>query len=275
MTNFSKKNGIVPVKKNINRWILYDRLIAGIPDELFVEECVVGIHWTLVRSQAGVGLAMSPISGERSMAKAGMITGKPLGEIAKLSKSWNAAEAALGVAAINSYYNAPSVLSRSWGDISNRQSNESVFAVIGPEVKGKNVTVVGHFPDLERLSTLCTLSILERNPQPGDLPDPACEYILQEQDYVFMTGVTLINKTMPRLLELSRGCKVVLVGPSVPLTPLFFDYGVSLLAGTVVLDINGICNHVAEGGDRSIFHNGAMMIRLKKENCIEKRDVIE
>ena len=39
------------------------------------------------------------------------------------------------------------------------------------------------------------------------MPDPACEYILSEQDVVIMTATTLINKTMPRLLALSRNAR--------------------------------------------------------------------
>ena len=33
-----------------------------------------------------------------------------------------------------------------------------------------------------------------------DFLDSACEYILPEQDFVFITGMTLTNKTLPRLL---------------------------------------------------------------------------
>ncbi len=252
---------------NVSKWRIYDQLIEGIPANLYVKRCVIGIHWTLIHSE-GVGIAMTPQDGERGLSIAGIICGMRVRELAQLSKSWNTFEAALGVAAINSYYNAPSTLTNYWGDINKRQSSSSVFAEIVPKITGKKVTVIGHFPDLAQLEPVCKLSILERKPLPGDFPDPACEYILPEQDYVFMTGVTFINKTMPRLLELSKKAQIVLVGPSVPLSPIFMNFGVSLLAGTIVLDENRICNHVAEGGDRSIFRNGAMMIRLKKDERV-------
>lgn len=51
-----------------------------------------------------------------------------------------------------------------------------------------------------------------------------CEYI-PEQAYVFMTGVTLINKTMPRLLQLSCGAKVILIGPQRPPLPPILSTG--------------------------------------------------
>ena len=37
-----------------------------------------------------------------------------------------------------------------------------------------------------------------------DMPDPACEYVLPQADFAFITGVTLENKTAPRLLELAK-----------------------------------------------------------------------
>lgn len=88
---------------------LYNELIEDIPSELRVKKCVVGIHWTTLESE-GVGLAMSPPDGNSSLAIAGSIAGKTVREIAELSKSWHPLEAALGVAALNSWYNAPSVI---------------------------------------------------------------------------------------------------------------------------------------------------------------------
>ena len=80
------------------------------------------------------------------------------------------------------------------------------------EMEGKKVAVIGHFPGMEVGRRACGLTVLERNPQEGDLPDFAAEYVLPEQDYVFITGTALTNKTMPRLLELSEHATVGLVG---------------------------------------------------------------
>ena len=61
---------------------------------------------------------------------------------------------------------------------------------------------------------------------------------------------------------MSCGAKTVVVGPSTPLSPLLFDHGASLLAGTVVRDAATVWSHVAEGGDRSIFQHGAEMMKI-------------
>ena len=84
-------------------------------------------------------------------------------------------------------------------------------------MRGKKVAVVCHVMGLERVAEICTLWILERKPQPRDLPDSACEYILAEQDIVVMTASTLINKTMPRLQALSGGAQIMVAGPTTSL----------------------------------------------------------
>ncbi len=68
------------------------------------------------------------------------------------------------------------------------------------------------------------------------MPDPACEYVLPKADYAFITGVTLINKTAPRLLELAQNARTIMVGPSVIVTPILFEWGVETLGSRVVLD---------------------------------------
>lgn len=85
---------------------------------------------------------------------------------------------------------------------------------------------------------------------------------MPRQDVVFITGVTMINKTLPRLLELSKGAFVVLVGPSTPLAPFLFDYGVDVLSGTVVVD-DAVWRVAAEGGTRHIFDHGALRFNIK------------
>jgi len=101
-------------------------------------------------------------------------------------------------------------------------------------VADKKVAVIGHFPFAQKaLEAAGEYICLERNPQPGDYPDSACEYLLPECDYVFISGSAFVNKTAPRLIELSHNAHTVLVGPSVPLNPVLFDHGVDTITGFV------------------------------------------
>ena len=43
----------------MDKWKLYDRLIAGVPEGPVLEECFVGDTWTMVRSGHNWGISMT------------------------------------------------------------------------------------------------------------------------------------------------------------------------------------------------------------------------
>jgi len=202
------------------------------------------------------------------LSRAGEIAGMRTLDLASALTSWNLPEAALGLAAINSALNAGTPVGRSAGLYPGQRMDEDVFTYLLDELRGKKVAVVGHFRNLERVQAVCELSILERLPQPGDFPDPACEWILPGQDYVVITATTLINKTLPRLLQLSRNARVVLAGPSTPLTPKLFEFGIDVLGGLVVEDEARVWAVIQEGGQHQIFRNGSRMVKLVREPAV-------
>lgn len=251
-------------------WKLYDDLIAAVPEDARVSECLAGLSWFLVRS-IGTGVAMRPRDVEGPVRNAGQIAGMKLRDLASWVKSWNFYEAAMGLAAINSALNAQEVLTRNCGERLDETKTQDVFTCLRDELRGKRVAVIGHFHNLERLSGICELSILERKPERGDIPDPACEYILGEQDVVIMTATTLINKTMPRLLALSRNARIVIAGPSTPLHPLMFEHGADLLGGLIVDDQPSVWRAIAEGGQKALFTQGGRMVKVSNQPVTRER----
>lgn len=245
-------------------WKLYDELIAAVPEDAVVSECLAGLSWFLVRS-TGIGVAMRPREIDVPVRNAGKIAGMKLRDLASWIKSWDSYEAAMGLAAVNSSLNAQQSLQKNCGTFLDETQTQDVFTCMQDELRGKRVAVIGHFHNLERISGICELSILERKPVQGDLPDPACEYILPEQDVVIMTATTLINKTMPRLLALSRNARVMVAGPSTPLHPLMFEHGIDLLGGLIVDDEASVWRAVAEGGREALFTQGGRMVKVSKE----------
>jgi uncharacterized protein (DUF4213/DUF364 family) len=242
-------------------WEIYDALIEGIPEGVAVAAWAAGRHWAAVRSdEGGVGLAMRVDVESIAPAYGRDYAGMPLRELAGYAKSWNFVEAGFGVAAMNAFYNhAERARARGIALPDEARKNEA-FEKYREAVAGKKVAVVGHFPYLERiLAPVCDLCILERRPSCGDYPDPACEYILPNEDYVFITGSALVNKTLPRLLELSRSAWTVLVGPSVTLSPSLFDFGADDLSGFIVRDGEQCFNAVRSGEQQSRFAAGTMV----------------
>ena len=138
--------------------------------------------------------------------------GRPLRAVAALVNSWNFQEAAVGMTALNAACNTMMLIPKSPLREASGNVKGCASDLFLPRIKDKRVTVVGHFPPLEKLCTHCTLSILERNPRSDDLPDMAAEYILPDQNAVFITGTTFTNKTITRLPELTRKAEVSMVG---------------------------------------------------------------
>ena len=248
-------------------WAIYDRLLKQIPGEATVASCLVGRGWTVVDS-GWMGVAMTYRGGSRGSLFRPPHAGRRLRDMAAYLKSWDLYEASLATAAVNSFYNTPERVG-AW-------LNKPLPAVHGggaltdmlDGITGKKVCVIGHFPDMEAVAERCALTVLERDPQDGDLPDFAAEYVLPEQDFVFITGVTLTNKTLPRLLALSAQATVVLMGPSVPLAPWWFEHGVDVLAGMVVVDREQVWRYCQEGGMKGPFDHGGWMVQITRDDVL-------
>jgi len=244
-------------------WYIYDRLLEEIAGDAAVNACLVGRSWTVVDS-GGVGMAMTYRGDSRGSQLRPPHAGRPLKEMAAFVKSWNLHEASLGMAAVNSFHNSRERVQGWLTKPLEALHGSGAMTDMLEQIAGKKVAVIGHFPDMEPMAERCALTVLERDPQEGDLPDFAAEYMLPEQDYVFITGLTVTNKTLPRLLSLSAQATVVLMGPSVPLAPWWFDSGVDVLAGLVVVDRDEVWRYCQEGGMKGPFDHGAWMVQITR-----------
>jgi uncharacterized protein (DUF4213/DUF364 family) len=249
--------------------LIYERLLREVPDHARVVDCLAGLVWSMVSTDDGsAGIALSFADGLHDSRVRGSIRGRSLREVAGWVTSWNLFEASLGCAAVNAVVNSRTRIEHLVGHpVTETTSNgKRLFDRLGDRFLGSKVALVGHFRGIEVLNDCCELTVLERAPGSGDLPDPACEYLLPEQDCVCITGTAIINKTLPRLLELSRGAYVVLVGPTVPLSTIWFDLGVDCLAGSVVSDAQALRTIVAEGGHREVFQGALPMVEIRAED---------
>ena len=114
---------------------------------------------------------------------------------------------------------------------------------------GKNIAVVGHFPFVDRLKALANkFWVLELAPRDGDFPAQAAPEIIPQADVVAITATTLINKTFQGLIDLCRSdARVVLIGPSTPLSPVLYEHGIDVLSGTIVTDPQVVLTGIAQG----------------------------
>ena len=251
----------------LNYWSLYDEIISGLPDDVLIDDYAVGRPWTYVRAGNLVGICMTIPAYSRPRLRKESFLGCSLREAGEYVLSWQGQEASIAVAAINAYYNQPGKVQEMQGfhggdasaaTLEERKKLEA-FAMYTERIRGKKVAVIGHFPNFQKKwESICELSILEMQPEWGDYPAEAAEFILPQQDFVFMTGATFTNKTMPRLLELSKDAVTVLVGASMPMHPCLFDYGANGLSGFTVTDAALAADLVHFGYETDIASCGKM-----------------
>ena len=71
--------------------------------------------------------------------------------------------------------------------------------------------------------------------------------ILPQCEVVGITGTSFINHTLEGLLSLCKGAYVVLIGPTSPLSPILFDYGINAICGSKIIDPDQLIRSISEG----------------------------
>jgi uncharacterized protein (DUF4213/DUF364 family) len=237
---------------------ILQEIISTLRGDAPVREVRVGPFWTAVWSRY-CGLASTAFEHEHSteppVLEAGSLTDKSALELCEYALSGTLLERSIGLAAINSLLEVnPACL---------RQVNAADLLL--EHGRGKRVCMVGHFPFISRLQEgVKHLWVLERRPRRGDLPADEAERVIPEADVVAVTGTALINGTMDNLLSLCRKDALVMVlGPTTPLSPVWFHYGVSLVSGTIVTEPATVLKLVSEGIVFSQFHGrGVRLVAL-------------
>jgi uncharacterized protein (DUF4213/DUF364 family) len=221
---------------------LLDDLQAGVDMEAPVRSVLVGSHWVAVCSRY-CGLA-SALRGNHShgtpeVRDAGQLHSKPVRDLVGLVHSDSLLERSIGIAALNSIL-----------DVNDSRAIEmNASDVLADRGKDKTVALVGHFPFIPQLQRVAKqLWVLEQQPAPNEYPAEAASELLPRADLVAITGTAIINGTMEALL---RHCKarstIMVLGPSTPLSPVLFDYGVDILSGSRVMDEEAVLQSIGQG----------------------------
>jgi uncharacterized protein (DUF4213/DUF364 family) len=160
-------------------------------------------------------------------------------ELAHMALSPSQQEAAIGMATINSLV-----------DVDENICIELNAAdLIARKGERKKVAIIGRFPFIPKLRPVVKeLWVIEKNPQEDDFPESAAAGYLPAADVVGITGTVFTNHTIGPLLELCNpDAFVVVLGGTVPLSSLLFDYGIDAVSGTLVIDPESVLHCVSQG----------------------------
>lgn len=215
-------------------------LISSVKDDNAVHQVLIGVHWTAVVSRyCGLSSTFQDPLPHRPIDGVGSLTEKTALELVKFAKSDTQLEASIGMAAVNSLI-----------EVDEKQCIElNAFDELAKQGKEKKIAIVGHFPFIPKLRKLArTLWVLEMNLRPGDLPAEKAEEILPQADVIGITGTAFINHTIDGLLSLcKKDSWVMMIGGTTPLSPVLFDYGVDMIAGSKVMDSKKAINCIGQG----------------------------
>ena len=224
---------------------IIDDLVSACGPNTPVDRLFMGCFFSAVSSRGcGLSSVLRPKRGLHEvnpLPSAGDILPAGALDLAALARSDLLLEASIGLASINSLLAPPL----------DRGTKINAAEVLVSRASGRNVAVIGGFPFAERVRAVANkVDVFELDPIPeaGERPTSDVFEYLSEADVVAISGTTLINHTFEGLMKLvAPGAYVMMVGPSTPLTPVLFDWGVHALAGSVVVDQEAAFGTIAQG----------------------------
>ncbi len=241
-----------------------ERLLGEVAGDGVLSDLRVGTHWTLaVLDTAGgrrAGLASTQMQhdlehGTPAVRDAGLLVGRRGSDVVRWVLSPSPTERSIGFAVLNA------LLAVDVGACVELNAE----ALILERSPGRHVAIVGHFPFVPKVREAAgRCSVLELNPQAGDLPASDAPAVLPSADVVAITGMTLVNGTFETLARLCRpDAYVLLLGATTPLAPLLFDYGVSAISGTVIDDIPLAAAAVSQGANFRQIKGKRLLTRIR------------
>jgi uncharacterized protein (DUF4213/DUF364 family) len=191
---------------------------------------------------------------DRGVKDVGNLTRKTALELAEYAKSKSLLEASIGMATINSLIDIDE----------SRCIEKNAFEIILEKGKDKNVAIVGHFPWIPKLKGKTkNLWVLEQRLREGDLPAREADRVLPQCDVVGITGTSFINHTLEGLLNLCKEAYILLIGPTSPISPILFDYGIDAICGSKIIDPDKLIRSISEGATFKEV-NGVRLLTLSK-----------
>ena len=226
-----------------------------------VKEVFAGVFDILVWSE-NLGIATTVM--EEQLPHAWIRNSKSLltkntKELAEYIFSENWLEASLGMAAINSAL-----------PIQPKTRIINAKEIILKKGKGKNVGIIGHFPFIEKFKNLFNeLYVFEKNPRNEDLSEKDIPDYLPQADVVAISSTTLTNHTFENIMQnIRKDSFVILLGPTSPVSPILFDFGIDAVSGVYFDEVKSIITQVKEATPYR-FIKGKKYVTLFREDYFD------
>jgi len=232
-----------------------------------IDRAVFGLFFSGVKLSTGHGgLCFTPVkdipaavccpSSAAAMPLSGKLRGRSAEQYLEDVFSDNILKKTLGIAALNALSNL----------IWELEPPEGYSIAIGMDAFDnldvsqykKSVVIGALVPMLKKLITGgCDFRVLEQDPRTlksGELPyyapaEDAHKYV-PDADLLVITGVTILNDTLPGILNMAKpGAQIIVTGPTASMLPdALFSRGVTMVGGILVTKADELLDIISEGG---------------------------
>lgn len=236
-------------------------------DQITVERAVFGLFFSGVKLSTGDGgLCFTPVkempqavccpSSARAMPLSGRLRGRPVREYLDDIFCDNILRRTLGIAALNALSMA--VWSKHPPEDYEILMGQDAFDELDVTRYPKSVVIGALAPMLKKLiAAQADFHVLEQDPRtlkerelPYYLPADRAAECVPDADLLVITGVTILNDTLPGLLDMAKpGAEILVTGPTASMLPdAFFARGVTMLGGIHVTKPDELLDIISEGG---------------------------
>lgn len=244
-----------------------EQILGDDINKLTIERAVLGLFFSGVKlSDGSGGLCFTPLkaipeavccpSSAQAMPLSGKLTERTVRQYLDDLYHENALRKTLAIAALNAL--SAACWAKQPPEGYELQTGKDAFDEAELPLKGKTVVVGALVPILRRLiKAECDFKVLEMDAatlKGKELEhyapaEDAAKYV-PEADLLVITGVTLLNDTLPDLLKMAKpGAEIIVTGPTASGLPeAFFNRGVTVLGGVLVTRPDEALDIISEGG---------------------------
>jgi hypothetical protein len=216
---------------------LAERLAGSIhqPDRV-IDRVIWGDKFVGLQAGDRMGLASALTAPGAPNENRHPLEGARLADVARLIESDRPADINLGLAAINAGLDPPPA------------DSIPAHELIAEWGRNAEVALVGHFPFVDRLRPrVGRLHVLELGPSPIAAKPADWDRILDGCAVLALTATTILTRYMHYFLTQAPRARIIILGPSTPLSPVLFDYGADCLAGSAVTDPDRVADGLIQG----------------------------
>ena len=254
-------------------------------DTITIERAVFGLFFSGVKLSDGQGgLCFTPVkdmpqavccpSSAKAMPLSGRLKGRSAADYLADLEHHNILRKTLAIAALNAL--SASCWQRGEAKGYEIQTGKDAFDHVRIPQGGKSVVIGALVPILKKLiaadADFKVLEMDNRTLKGKELehyapPEDAWKYI-PDADLLVITGVTVLNDTLPGLLEMVKpGAQVIVTGPTASMLPdAFFKRKVTVMGGVLVTKPDEVLDIISEGGSGyHFFGKSAERLIIKNE----------